>query len=136
LWHSFLNYYVSQGILEINSDDDSCIGFITVMQYYFLVIESYGNAEAKRIFEDGERKKLPKDLLKRAILILDIMNNVESLEDLKIKGFPSDLRLHKLKGEFQGRFAIDINKVKGWRFTFVFEDNVFKSEKVENYHRG
>lgn len=102
------------------------------MQYCLLVIESYGNTEAKRIFEDGERKKLPKDLLKRAILLLDIMDNVESLEDLKIKGFPPDLRLHKLKGEFQGRFAIDINKVKGWRITFIFEDNVFKTVKVEN----
>ncbi len=106
------------------------------MQYYFLVIVSYGNAEAKRIFEEGECKKLPQDLLKRAILLLDIMDNVESLEDLKIKGFPPDLRLQKLKGEFQGRFAIDINKVKGWRVTFVFSDNVFKSVKVENYHRG
>ena len=106
------------------------------MQYSFFVIESYGNAEAKRIFEDGERKKLPKELLKRAILLLDIMDNVESLEDLKIKGFPPHLRLHKLKGDFQGRFAIDINKVKGWRITFIFEDKVFKSVKVENYHKG
>lgn len=100
------------------------------------MIESYGNAEAKRLFEEGECKKLPKVLLKRAILLLDIMDNVESLEDLKIKGFPPDLRLNKLKGEFQGRFAIDINKVKGWRITFIFEENVFKSVKVENYHRG
>lgn len=100
------------------------------------MIESYGNAEAKRIFEEGECKKLPLDLLKRATLLLDIMDNVESLKDLKIKGFPPDLRLHKLKGEFQGRFAIDINKVKGWRITFVFENNVFKLVKVENYHRG
>lgn len=100
------------------------------------MIESYGNAEAKRIFEEGECKKLPQNLLKRAILLLDIMDNVESLEDLKIKGFPPALRLHKLKGEFQGRFSIDINKIKGWRITFIFENNVFKSVKVENYHRG
>lgn len=97
------------------------------------MIQSYGNAEAKRLFEEGECKKLPKDLLKRAILLLHFMDNVESLEDLKIKVFPPDLRLHKLQGEFQGRFAININKVKDWRITFVFEDHVFKSVKVENY---
>lgn len=100
------------------------------------MIESYGNAEAKKIFEDGESKKLPKDLLRRAILLLDIMDNVESLSDLKTKGFPPDIRLHKLKGEFQGRFAIDINKLRGWRITFRFESNYFSSVKVENYHKG
>ena len=100
------------------------------------MIDSYGNAEAKRIFEDGECKKLPQDLLKRAILLLDIMENVESLDDLKVKGFPPDLRLHKLKGEHKDRFAIDINKVRGWRITFKFVDNIFKSVSVENYHKG
>lgn len=123
-------------MIPTNSDCGVSFDSITVMQYYCLVIKSYGNAEAKRIFEDGECKKLPKDLLKRAILLLDIMDNFESLEGLKIKGFPPDFRLHKLKGEFQGRFTIDINKVKGWRITFIFDDNVFKSVKVENYHRG
>lgn len=34
------------------------------------------------------------------------------------------------------RFAIDINKISGWRITFIFNDNVFKSVKLENYHRG
>ena len=100
------------------------------------MIESYGNAEAQRVFEDGKSKKLPAALLKRAIQLLDIMDNIESLNDLKIKSFPPDIRLHKLKGEFKSRFAIDINKIKGWRITFIFEDNVFKSVKVENYHRG
>lgn len=104
------------------------------MQYHSTVIESYGNTEAKIIFEDGKCKKLPNELLVRTILLMDIMDNVESLEDLKVKGFPPDIRLHKLKGEFKDRYAIDIHKIKGWRITFKFEDNIFKSVRVENYH--
>ena len=100
------------------------------------MIESYGNTEAQKIFEDGEAKKLPKELLKRAIQLLDIMDNIESLNDLKTKAFPPDVRLHSLKGELKGRYAIDINKLAGWRITFEFNDNKFLRVKVENYHKG
>lgn len=100
------------------------------------MIESYGNAEAQRIFEDGKAKKLPKQLLKRALLLLDIMDNVDSLNDLKIKSFPPDIRLHTLKGNLKGRYAIDINKTDGWRITFEFIDNKFVRVVVENYHKG
>lgn len=100
------------------------------------MIESYGNAEAKKIFEEGISKKLPNDLLRRAIFLLDIMDNVESLNDLKVKDFPPDIRLHKLTGSSNGRYAIDINKLSGWRITFKYEQMIFKLVKVENYHKG
>lgn len=101
-----------------------------------MVIESYGNTEAQRVFEDGKAKKLPADLLKRAIQLLDIMDNVESLKDLRCKAFPPDVRLHALKGEMKGRHAIDIHKQSGWRITFEFDDNKFKRVVIENYHKG
>ena len=66
--------------------------------------------------------------------MLDIMEAVESLEILKSKGFPPDLRLHPLKGSRSGEFAIDINKVSGWRITFRFEEKEFCDVKVEDYH--
>ena len=100
------------------------------------MIESYGNAEAQKVFEDGKAKKLPSHLLKRAIHLLDIMDNVEKLEDLKIKSFPPNIRLHPLKGEMKGRYAIDINKTDGWRITFEFNDNKFEKVVIENYHKG
>jgi proteic killer suppression protein len=100
------------------------------------MIESYGNAEAQKVFENGKSKKLPASLLKRAIQLLDIMDNVESLDDLKIKSFPPDIRLHKLKGQMKGRYAIDISKIDGWRITFSFRDNNFAQVAIENYHKG
>ena len=101
-----------------------------------MVIESYGNAEAQRVFEEGKAKKLPERLLKRAILLLDIMDNVDSMEDLKIKAFPPDIRLHALKGAMKGRYAIDINKIDGWRITFEFKEKKFVRVVIENYHKG
>jgi toxin HigB-1 len=100
------------------------------------MIESYGNAEVQRIFEDGKRKKLPKTLLKRATQLLDIMDNIKSLADLRTKAFPPDIRLHSLKGEHKGRYAIDIDKLAGWRINFEFSEGKFIRVVVENYHKG
>lgn len=98
------------------------------------MIESFGNAEAKSVFENGKSKKLPKQLLQRAIDLLDIMDNVESLDDLKVKGHPPSLRLHKLSRAKKGRYAIDINKTVGWRITFKFKDGAFHEVTIEDYH--
>ena len=100
------------------------------------MIISYENSEARKIFEDGKSKKLPSHLLRRTIMLLDIMDNIESLEELRNKSFPPDVRLHVLKGNLKGRYAIDINKIEGWRITFKFKNKEFACVAVENYHRG
>ena len=98
------------------------------------MIESFGNREAQIIFEDGRARHLPTRLLKRAILLLDVMDNVDSLDSLWEMAFPPDIRLHKLKGNRKGRFAIDIHKIDGWRITFEFQNQKFSNVKIENYH--
>ncbi len=62
------------------------------------------------------------------------MEAVDSLDQLKAKGFPPGLRLHKLKGSRKREYAIDIHKTDGWRATFKFVENEFIEVKVENYH--
>jgi len=42
--------------------------------------------------------------------------------------------LYVLKGDRKGEFAIDINKVSGWRITFKFRDGYFTQVGIENYH--
>jgi toxin HigB-1 len=111
------------------------LAVITALLYHSnIVIESFGNTEAKAVFENGKRKKLPTQLLQRAIDLLDIMDNVDSLSDLEVKGHPPSLRLHKLTGSRKGFYAIDINKTSGWRITFKFLDGAFHEVSIENYH--
>lgn len=98
------------------------------------MIQSFGHAEARRIFEEGKCKKLPKHLLKRTMLLLDMMDNVDSLKDLRLQAFPPDIRLHGLKGAMKGRYALDIHKLEGWRITSGFKDGMFFNVMVENYH--
>ena len=98
------------------------------------MIKEFGNKVAFDLFHTGKTKKLPFDLWKRALFLLDIMDAVSSLDELQRKGFPPSLRLHKLKGDRKNEFAIYINKISGWRITFVFRDSDFYDVKIENYH--
>ena len=98
------------------------------------MIADFSNRIAADLFHHGTTKKLPKELWSRAIQLLDVMDAVESLEELERKGFPPSLRLHKLKGDRKTEFAIDINKVSGWRITFKFVAGHFTQVGIENYH--
>lgn len=98
------------------------------------MIKEFGNIIAFDLFHHGKTKKLPNEFWQRGIYLLDIMDAVESLEELKFKGFPPALRMHKLKGIRKDEFAIDINKLRGWRITFRFIKNDFYDVKIEDYH--
>ena len=98
------------------------------------MIRDFGNKTASDLYHRGSCKGLPRQFWQRAIYLLDVMEAVESLEALKNKGFPPSVRLHPLSGRRKGEFAIDINKVSGWRITFKFKANEFFDVKVENYH--
>ncbi len=97
------------------------------------MIVSLGNKIAKDIWETDRSKTLPQVLWKKAKAIMAIMHSTESLNDLKIKN-PSNLRLHKLKGNRRDDWSVTIQLP--WCITVKFKDNKFVDVKIENYHRG
>lgn len=98
------------------------------------MITNFGNKIASDLFHSGQSRSLPRQLWQRSTDLLDIMEAVDNLEDLKTKGFPPSIRLHQLKGGRKGEWAIDIHKLSGWRITFQFQASHFIDVKVENYH--
>ncbi len=98
------------------------------------MIKNFGNKTAADLFHKGQSKSLPQKHWQRAVDLLDIMEAVDSLNDLKTKGFPPNLRMHKLKGGRRNEYTIDIHKTDGWRITFEFIENEFVHVKVEDYH--
>ena len=99
------------------------------------MIVSFGNKVAFDLFHKGSCKKLSRSLWQRAIYLMDLLDAVETLDDLKAKGFPPSIRLHRLKGDRAEEFAIDIHKLSGWRITFIFFNGNFKEVKIEDYHK-
>lgn len=66
--------------------------------------------------------------------MLEIMDVVDSFEELKTQAFPPNVRLHQLRDDRKGEWAIDIDKISGWRITFCFQKNEFVGVKIEDYH--
>jgi plasmid maintenance system killer protein len=98
------------------------------------LIVNFGNKAASDLYHKGFSSSVPKKFWQRSVFLFDIMEAVESLAELKTRGFPPSLRLHKLKGSRTQEWAIDIHKTDGWRITFKFKNNEFTDVKIENYH--
>lgn len=62
------------------------------------------------------------------------MHNTSTIEDLKIKGQPPNIRLHKLKGDRKDEWSVTIQLP--WAITFKFRNGEFSEVKIENYHKG
>jgi toxin HigB-1 len=104
------------------------------MWYSVIVIVSLGNKAARDVWEKNACKALPKKLWIRAKALMTIMHSTSTLDDLKIKGQPPNVRLHKLKGERKECWSVTIKLP--WCLTFKFKNGDFSEVKIENYHKG
>ena len=96
------------------------------------MIRNFGNKIALEIWETDESKALPKAFWLRAKALLTIMHSTTDLNDLKIKGQPPNIRLHKLKGDRKDEWSVTIKLP--WCITFKFKNGEFIDVKIENYH--
>ena len=61
-------------------------------------------------------------------MMLAALDTAHSIEDINIPGF----RLHRLKGDDRGRWAVWVNG--NWRLTFELESAVVYNLDYEDYH--
>lgn len=98
------------------------------------MIVNFGNRAAVEIWEQNGSKGLPKELWNRAKALLTIMHSSSVIDDLKIKGEPPNIRLHKLKGNRKEYWSVTIKLP--WCITFRFKNGEFSDVRVEDYHKG
>lgn len=98
------------------------------------MIRNFGNKAALHIWELQESKSVPEELWLRAKALMTIMHNTTTLNDLKIKGQPPNIRLHKLKGNKKDYWSVTVKLP--WCITFRFKDGEFTDVKIEDYHKG
>lgn len=96
------------------------------------MITSFSGKIAKDIWESNRSRTLPRDQWIRAKALLTIMHATSSINDLRIKGQPPDIRLHKLKGDKKDYWSVTIKLP--WCITFKFKEGEFSEVKIENYH--
>lgn len=93
------------------------------------MIKTFADDDTRELFETGRCKKVPPDILRRALRKLEYVDNAAVLGDLRL---PPGNRLHSLQGNREGQHAISVNDQ--WRICFTFtEDGVFDVELCD-YH--
>ncbi len=98
-------------------------------RYYHIVIRSFKDPEAERLFGREHIRKLPADILRTALRRLWQLDAVDRLDDLKV---PPGNRLEKLKGDRQGQYSIRINE--RWRICFRWHNGDALDVEIVDYH--
>lgn len=74
-------------------------------------------------------RKVPRELIERAQLLLDAINAIVVPKDLKA---PPSNRLHKLKGDLKNFWSVSINDQ--WRIIFEFKNGEALNVEIVDYH--
>jgi len=93
------------------------------------VIENFANPETERLFVTGKSRRLPPDILRRAVMRLTQLDAATQLEDMRQ---PPSNRLESLSGDLVGKWSIRIND--RWRVCFRFERGNATDVEIIDYH--
>lgn len=93
------------------------------------MIKTFADKHTETLYLTGRSRRLPPDLLQRAIRRLDLLEYAATLDDLKA---PPSNRLHTLKDDRAGQHSISINDQ--WRICFVFKDGDAYDVEITDYH--
>ncbi len=94
------------------------------------MIQSFRAKEAERIWRGEGSKKLPRSVQQIARRKVRMLNNAQTLEDLRV---PPGNRLEALKGERRGEHSIRINQQ--WRVCFRWKEGHVHDVSIVDYHR-
>lgn len=93
------------------------------------MIKSFRHKGLAQMFATGDAKGVPTTLTRRLQERLSVLHAAVRLKDLDLPGY----RLHPLRGNRAGRWAIDVNGP--WRITFEWSDDgdAYRVD-LEQYH--
>ena len=93
------------------------------------MLTSFGNKNAKKIWEGERVKGLPAEIQEIARRKLRMLNNSQNLTDLMI---PPSNRLEKLKGTLKNFYSIRVNDQ--WRIIFKWNNGNAEEVELIDYH--
>ena len=93
------------------------------------MIKSFADKETEKVYHQRFSKKLPHAIQKIALRKLIMIDNAESLEDLRV---PPANRLELLHGDREGQYSIRINEQ--YRICFTLFDKDVVNVEIVDYH--
>ncbi len=92
------------------------------------MIYNFRHRGLKRFFEQGDPSRINPNQVKKIRSILADLNAALTVEHMRQSGY----RLHELKGNLKGSYAVDVSG--NWRIMFSYEcGNAFDVDLVD-YH--
>ncbi len=92
------------------------------------MIRSIRHKGLQRLFQQDDGSKLPPDMVERIRIILSTLQTAQEIEAMNLPTF----RLHPLKGELLGFFAVTVRA--NWRIIFRFEGGEVLDVDFIDYH--
>jgi toxin HigB-1 len=92
------------------------------------MIRSFRHKGLEKFFETGSVAGIDPSHRQKIRIRLAALDTATTIEDMDLPGF----RLHPLKGDKKGLWAIDVSK--NWRITFEFVDGDVYIVNYEDYH--
>jgi proteic killer suppression protein len=92
------------------------------------MICSFQHRGLKRLYERGDASGIGPDLLDKVRTILELLDSAQSVEGMRLPA----LRLHALKGDLKGYYAVTVKA--NWRIIFRFEGGDAHEVSLVDYH--
>ena len=93
------------------------------------MIRSFADKDTERLFATERSRRLPPDILFRALAQINRLHATTFIEDLRS---PPSNRLESLKGDRAGQWSIRINQQ--WRLCFRFVGGDAFDVEIVDYH--
>lgn len=93
------------------------------------MIRSFKDKLTQSVADGSVRKGFPSELVRRAQLLLTVLDAAASIGDLRS---PPGNRLERLSGDRSGQHSLRINKQ--WRICFVWTDAGPEQVEITDYH--
>ena len=93
------------------------------------MIRNFKDKETEKIYNQVFSRKLPSNIQSIALRKLILIDNAQSVEDLRI---PPGNHLEQLGGDREGQYSIRINDQ--YRICFIADRNVFSDVEITDYH--
>lgn len=92
------------------------------------MIGSFKHKALEKLYTDDNRRGLPPELAERLQLILSVLAQAKQISELQRPSF----RLHQLKGNYKGFWAITVRA--NWRIVFRFVNETASEIDFVDYH--
>lgn len=92
------------------------------------MIRSFRHKGLRQLFEDGDRRRVQAAQVDKIERILAVLDRITEPADMALPGF----RLHPLKGELVGAWAVSVSG--NWRIVFRMVDGHAVDVDLLDYH--